>query len=389
MILSRLYRYLPLLLSAIFVCCSQVTAEMPIVGRPAPELGKLDEAILEFMKENDISAGSLSVMKNGQILMHHTYGWQDKRRTEPIREDAMFRVASVTKPFTAAAIRELIRRGQISLDSKVFRLPDSTEGILRYEPLGKPDSRLKDITVDHLLQHRGGWDRDMVGDLTYREKQIAQAFGVTSPPGREKTVRYIMGQPLQHDPGAKRSYSNIGFLLLGLIVEEVSGQSYQQYLHRHVMQPAGIASNNWLLGRTFKKDQSPREPYYDDNEVVDNVFYPTHSTKHQVKRPYGGFDVEARTSQGRLVASGVAILCFLDRYQVNGPNIGGPRPAPGNWKWNHSGSLPGTNAVARQRGDGINFVVLFNKRPEGGNYATMMREKLDALFDEGEVLSGN
>ncbi|PQO27775.1 serine hydrolase domain-containing protein [Blastopirellula marina] len=377
------------LLLAITVFISPAAAQMPVAGKPAPELAELDQAMLDFMKENDISAGSLSVMKDGKIVLHHTYGWQDEQRQVPIREDAMFRVASVTKPFTAAAIRKLIRDGQISLDSKVFRLAGSDEGLLDFQPLGKPDPRLKEITIDHLLHHRGGWDRDMVGDLTYREKEIAQAFGVASPPGREKTVRYVMGQPLQHDPGAKYAYSNIGFLLLGLIVEKVSGQSYQQFVQQHVMQPAGNSTNDWLLGRTFKSDQDPREPYYDNDDVVENVFYPAHSKQPHVKKPYGGFEVEARTSQGRIVASGVAVLRFLDRYQVNGPNIGGPRPAPGNWKWNHGGSLPGTNAVARQRGDGINFVVLFNKRPNNGNFAMTMRGKLDEIFDGGKVLSGN
>ena len=378
------------ILAASVVCVSlflaaQALAEMPITGKPAPDLAVLDQEMTQFMQQHDISAGSLSVMKDGKMVLHHVYGWQDEQRKVPLREDAIFRVASVTKPFTAAAIRKLIAEGKFRLKTKVFRLPGSEEGLLELEPLGEPDPRLKDVTVDHLLHHRGGWNRKLAGDLTYQEKDIAKAFGVPSPPGRELTVRYIMGQPLQHDPGTKTAYSNIGYLLLGMIIEKVSGKTYQEYLQANVMDPAGIAPDAWTLGRSFKVDQDPREPYYDEPKMKDNVFYPDHNQESKVKAPYGSYDMEARTSQGRMVISGPAVLRFLDCYLVNGPNNGSPRPAPGTWKWNHGGSLPGTNTVARQRGDGVDFVVLFNKRPGKGSYATMMRERIDAMLDSGEV----
>lgn len=385
--MTRLHRWS---LAGSVVCLSlflapQAWAEMPIGGKPAPDLALLDQEMTQFMQQHDISAGSLSVMKDGEMVLHHVYGWQDEARKVPLREDAIFRVASVTKPFTAAAIRKLIADGKFSLDSKVFRLPGSDEGILELEPLGEPDARLKDVTVDHLLHHRGGWDRKIAGDLTYQEQEIAKAFGVQSPPGRELTVRYIMGQPLQHAPGTKTAYSNIGYLLLGLIIEKVSGQTYEEFLQANVMDPAGIAPDDWTLGRSFQADQDPREPYYDEPEMVDNVFYPAHSQEPKVTAPYGSYDMEARTSQGRIVISGPAVLRFLDHYQANGPNVGGPRPAPGNWGYGHTGSLPGTNAVTWQRGDGINFVVLFNNRPEEGSYTAMMRDRLNEMLDAGEV----
>lgn len=361
-------------------------AEIPVVGTPVPELSSLDAEMRSVMEANEISAGSLSVMRDGVIVFHRLYGWQDRQQRLPIRVDAMFRVASVTKPFTAAAIRKLIRDGEISLNSRVFSLGTPGRGLLDFVPLGTPDDRLGDITVEHLLQHRCGWDRDVAGDLTYRENTIATAFGVPSPPGRVKTVRYIMGQPLQHDPGSTRKYSNIGYLLLGLIIEEVSGQTYTDFVGEHVVGLDGASTADWLLGRSFKSDQDAREPFYDDPTRANNVFYPEFSNRQRVERPYGSFDLEARTGQGRIVTNGVVVLRFLNRFQVNGSNIGGPRPAPGRWRWNHAGSLPGTNALARQRGDGINYVVLFNKRPASGtSYAALMRTRLDAIFDSETI----
>ncbi|MDB4673336.1 beta-lactamase family protein [Verrucomicrobiales bacterium] len=363
-----------------------VASDIPVVGFPVPELKVLDDTMLELMEENSISAGSLSVMRNGAIVFHHVYGWQDREKTKPLRPDAMFRVASVTKPFTAAAVRQLISDGEFSLDSKVFSLGVPEAGLLDYVPFGTPDVRLGDVTVDHLLRHYGGWDRTIAGDLTYREKTIADAMDVASPPGRENTVRYIMGQPLQYDPGTTYAYSNIGYLLLGLIVETASGKSYEDYVGEHVVGASGGTADGWLMGRTFLGDQDPREPFYDSPGSANNVFYPDSSVEPTVEWPYGSFDLEARTGQGRIVAHGSVILKFLNKFQVSGPNIGRARPLPGGWRWNHTGSLSGTNSLARQRGDGINYAVIFNKRPSSGtSYASRMRTTLDDVFDSGTI----
>ncbi|MGJ8724327.1 MAG: serine hydrolase domain-containing protein [Roseibacillus sp.] len=360
-------------------------AQIPVVGVPVPELMVLDSEMKTFMETNEITAGSLSVMRNGTIVFHHTYGWQDLEQQKPIRPDALFRVASITKPFTAAAIRNLIEDGLLSLDTKVFSLGTPGVGILDYVPFGTPDARLGDITIDHLLRHYGGWDRGVAGDLTYMDRAIAAAMDVPSPPGRENTVRYIMGQPLQNEPGSTYAYSNIGYLLLGLIVEEVSGTDYRSFLQNNIMGPEGSDGNDWLLGRTFASEQDAREPFYDYQFNANNVFYPALSDDAFVNWPYGGFDFEARTGQGRIVAHGYVLLRQLHRYQIAGADIGGPRPSPGGWRWNHTGSLTGTNALARQRGDGINYAVMFNKRPSSGSYSSTMRSSLDAIFDSGTI----
>lgn len=361
---------------------------IPIVGVPVPELGVLDGKMTEIMEANNISAASLSMMRNGTVLLHHVYGWQDRARQKPLRPDALFRLASVTKPFTAAAVRRLIANGQLSLSTRVFSLGMPGAGVLPYAPFGTPDPRLGDITVDHLLKHRGGWDRDIAGDLTYRERTIANAMGVACPPGRENAVRYIMGQPLHNDPGSTYAYSNIGYLLLGLIIETVSGQDYRSYVQANVIGLDGFTTADWLLGRTFAVDQDAREPYYDEPILASNVFYPASSAVVNVERPYGSFDLEARTGQGRIVTRGIVLLRYLSRFQVNGDSIGGPRPAPCSWRRNHTGAQTGCNTLARQRGDGFNYAVLFNKRPASGtDYASQIRTNLDTVFDTGGIPS--
>ncbi|MDE0357748.1 MAG: serine hydrolase [Gammaproteobacteria bacterium] len=345
----------------------------------------LDSLMVAFTGEHDIGAAAIGLMKDGVIVYERVFGWKDRERTIPLPEDAMMRLASVTKPFTAAAVHELAREGALDLDAFVFDLGQTGGGLLDIEPFAAlGDARLAEITVRHLLAHRGGWDRSIAGDLTYREIAIAEAMSVPSPPGRLNTVRYILGQPLEFDPGSERSYSNIGYLVLGLIIEEVSGTNYLSLLFERVLSPLGVHDGDVILGRTFPQDRSDREPWYDYGDWrTRNVFDPDGP---RVRWPEGGWDHEARVAQGRLVASTAPILRFLDVYQVAGDDIGTRRrrPEPIRWRWNHTGSLPGTSSVARQRWDGINYVVLFNKGPQP-HYGRLIRDIIDDILDNTRI----
>ncbi len=362
------------------------SALAPAHGVPAQALAPFDKLMQDFMSEHEISAGQLAVMHDSIVVFNRSYGWQDRERTKPLPADALMRVASVTKPFTAAAIRKLVAQGKLSTDNHVFNLGQAGGGILELAPFGTPDPHLKDITIEHCLRHRGGWDRALVGDLTYFELKAAQEMGIESPPGRTNIVRYIMGQPLQNDPGAKEVYSNIGYLLLGLVIEKLSGKDYLTFLHEEVTRPAGIADADLKLGRSFWADADPREPWYDDPQPAPNVFYPAHSEQQSVEAPYGSFDMEARTSQGRLITNSRSLVLFLDKFMVNGDDIGKRRRAPGTWQFNYSGKQRGTEALARARGDGINYAVIFNKASQSGqSYSAGIRQALDKLIDSGAI----
>ena len=374
--------------AALLACshAASIAADLPVTGVRVPEFAELDATMQSYMQSKGITAGMAAVMRNGVPIYHRAFGWDDQAQTIPLQPDAVMRIASVTKPLTAAAVRKLIAAGEFNLNDRVFSLDGPGSGLLDYTSVGAPDARLRDVTVEHLLRHRGGWDRDKAGDLTYRERQIAQAMSIPSPPGRDATVRWIMGQPLQFNPGSREAYSNIGYLLLGLIVEKYSGKPHIDYLREDVFAPLGVPANQLIAGRTFAEDHDPREPYYDssgDNDL--NVFWPAKGAGPSVPAAYGGWDHEARIGQGGIVASPLALLEFLNKHQVNGPAIGGPRPAPGRWRWNHTGELQGTNTLARQRGDGVSFVVFFNKNPSTGSYATDMRAAFDEFFDQAGV----
>jgi CubicO group peptidase (beta-lactamase class C family) len=384
---NRAHRFSVFLLTIFLAAVAAHAADrpcVPISGDAHPALAPFDEAVIDLMCANAITAATAAVMKDGVIVLERGYGWLDEERTQPLPPDALMRVASISKPITAAAVRVLIEDGTLTLNDKAFNL-DRNGGILHLEPFPSlGDERIKNITIEHLLLHTAGWDRSEVGDLTYREVAIAGAMEIASPPGRINTMRYILGQPLQFDPGEKRAYSNIGYLALGLIVEQVSERELIDFIHERVLAPLGVPRSELAAGRTFKHDQSPREPHYDHSESVVNVYDPEGP---RVPRAYGGWDHEARVGQGGHITTARTLLTFLQARYVNGPNIGLPRrgnEGP-NWRWNHTGSLWGTSAIARQRGDGVSYAVIFNQRTSEGHYGVEIRNRLDEILDNGQI----
>jgi CubicO group peptidase (beta-lactamase class C family) len=273
--------------SLIFLGSLPVTAEpLPAAGYFEPGLEAFDRTVRNFMITNQISAGQAAIMRNGKVIFDRAYGWHDKEHVKVLEVGALMRVASVTKPFTGAAIRRLIGSKRLSLDDHVFNLHQQGGGVLDLDPptFGTLDPRLKDITIQHCLLHIAGWDRhgrdkdgQEVGDLTYFEIKAAKALDLPSPPGKINMARYIMVQPLQFDPGARRAYSNIGYLLLGLVIEKVSGQDYLSFLRENVTRAAGIADADLVLARSMREDADPREPYYDEPQLRPNVFFPAHT----------------------------------------------------------------------------------------------------------------
>ena len=231
-------------------------------GEPAASV--FDPLVIDFMERYSITAGAVGFSKDGAVVYERAFGWMDPERTVPVPDDVMMRIMSVSKPFTAAAIHELARAGTLDLDGFAFDLGQPEGGVLELEPfptLGDP--RLAEITIRHLLLHRGGWSRDEARESWQRAIRISEAMSVPSPPGPRNTLRYILGESLVFNPGLRRAYSNNGYLVLQTIIEETSGQDYMSYLFRHVLAPLGIRSDDLIKAGTLPIDRSPREPWYD------------------------------------------------------------------------------------------------------------------------------
>jgi CubicO group peptidase (beta-lactamase class C family) len=330
---------------------------IPVSGTPVAALGPFDEAMTAFMASRGIGAGVLAISlgagAGGSVLFERGYGWHDRARSSPLRPDTPFRIASVVKPMTASLINRLAAAGVIAVSDYVFCVGSNRPCHLSVPAWGTPDPRLGSITIEHLLAHRAGWDRAISGDPMFMLHLVATELGVPSPVAKGDIVRWLAGRPLDFAPGTREAYSNVGYLILGRVAEQVTGQPLEFLLQQGLFAALGIGSAEVYTGRSLPGDRDPREPVYEDPFVTASLFPPY----AVVPWPDGGLLIEAFEAHGGIVATSRALARFLSAYWINGqPRHGGTQT------WTFYGSMPGTLAMARQLPGGINLAVAFNTR---------------------------
>ncbi len=361
-----------------------------ISGEPVAAFAPLDDVMQAFIREHRIPGASLAISDHGRLVYARGYGYADVGAREPVLPSSLFRIASISKPITAVAILQLIDQGKLSLDDKVFE-------ILSYEPHLEPntsyDQRQNEITIRHLLQHRGGWDRDKSFDAMFRSVDFARSLGSDPPADPDTIIRVMLGKQLDFDPGDRYAYSNYGYCLLGRVIEKLSGKRYEEYVKTNVLAPIGITSMR--IGATRLAGRAEGEVrYYDPNSGA-SVF--ASDLGSDVPQPYGAWNLEAMDSHGAWIASAsdlVRFACALDSPEdcpllaadtVNQISLrpdgraghderGNPSSKYYGLGWSitvdengrltasHGGSLPGTNTVLIRRSDGRNIALLFNTR---------------------------
>jgi D-alanyl-D-alanine carboxypeptidase len=174
----------------------------------------------------DRFSGAVLVAKNGAPILSEAYGLADRERRIPNQLDTRFRVASMNKMFTATAVLQLVQAGKLHLSDTLGKiLPEY------------PQTRLASaVTVHHLLTHTGG-----TGDI-FGPEYAAKRLEL-------RTIKdYVDLYPhreLRFPPGSRWEYSNFGFVLLGAVIEKVTGQSYYDWVRAHVFEPAGMTSTAW------------------------------------------------------------------------------------------------------------------------------------------------
>ncbi len=210
----------------LLACTSSVaTAEQ----RPADDktIAELNSTLDKLVKADQFS-GVVLFAKHGKVLFERAYGQADRAFAVPNRLDTKFNFASMGKMFTAVAIMQLVEQGKISLDDRLsVDLPDY------------PNKEVSQkITIRQLLSHTSGL-ADFFG------RQFADS-NMSRFDTLESLLPLFVDKPLQFEPGTKWSYSNAGFIVLGLVIQRVSGQSYYDYVREHVYKPAGMVNtDNW------------------------------------------------------------------------------------------------------------------------------------------------
>lgn len=382
-------------LAALALNAPIASAQLAKTGRAISSLSAFDTAMQNVMIANDISVGVLAVSRDGVIVYQRGFGSTGSPwGAIATPENTPMRIASCEKPITAAAIRDLINAGAFDWNTPLFNLGQSVPGVLNITPFGPlGDSRLRNVTIDNAFDHRGGWNRATapIGDPQFAAEDIADAMNIPSPPGRDNTIRYMLGQPLEFTPGNNAClndngnltycYSNFGYMCLGRVIETVSGQSYLSFIRSNILTPSmWVPSTEIFTGRTFGANQNVREPYYDGSGFCSSVF---DNVSGPLDCPYGHWEQEVMIGHGNLVMSAAPMLVYMDNYRVAVGGNSGTRFTENATRGGvHNGSLDGTNSSMWQRSDGISIVVLMNSR-EGEDPAAQVASAVDAIIDNG------
>lgn len=171
-------------------------------------------------------SGTVLVAWHGKVVFAKGYGYADQAFQQANTLETKFYIGSITKQFTAAAILKLVEQGKLSLDDPITRyLPDYPED---------PGRR---ITIHHLLTHTSG-----VPNYTESPELLLRRTSRISP---NDLLRFFAYEPLDFEPGTSFHYSNSGYIILGAIIERVSGQSYEAFLHKEFFNKLGMKNSGY------------------------------------------------------------------------------------------------------------------------------------------------
>jgi CubicO group peptidase (beta-lactamase class C family) len=198
---------------------------------PAPErVRAVVDSIVSAALDGDRAAGmSVAVQRGGTLLHNRGYGWAELELRVPTPEDGVYEIGSVTKQFTAAAVHKLAQEGTLDLDADLTTyLPD-------YPSEGRR------IPVRRLLDHTSGI-------RGYTEIPEFGLLSIRNIP-RDTLVAAFASYPFDFEPGEAAIYNNSAYYLLGMIIEEVSGTSYEEYLEKHFFHPLGMERSSYCSER--------------------------------------------------------------------------------------------------------------------------------------------
>jgi CubicO group peptidase (beta-lactamase class C family) len=325
-----------------------------------------------FQQQFRVPAMSAAISKNGRFVYDHAGGMADRQHLTQAQQGTLFRIADGSKPITAVTIFSLIEAGKLSVTDKVF----GPAGILGTK-YGKPPYKpyVADITVDDLLTHTaGGWAADN-NDPMMHNNGWDQARLIAS------TIENV---PLTSTPGTQWAYSNFGYCLLGRVIEQVTGQSYEAYVQANILARCGITGMQ--IANNSERHRAPNEAVYIGQYSED---------------PYK-ININRMDSADGWIASSTQLVQFLN-HVAGAPNIPAllkpdtiramttPSPAypqgdaryargwmvssNGAGSWWQGGSLPGSTSLMVRNPDGSCSAAVCNTR-------TQPHQEMDtALYD--------
>jgi D-alanyl-D-alanine carboxypeptidase len=310
----------------------------------------VDDYLKRRMAREHIPGLSLVVIRNGKIVKAKGYGRASVELDVPVRPDTVYDLASTTKPFVAAAVLLLVQDGKLTLEDRVTRFLENA-----------PES-WKEITVRHLLSHTSGI-KDYLADLR-------RDFPNDTPP--EQIIKAAMDVPLNFAPGARWAYSNTGYVLLGMIIQKASGQTYDYLLQERVFQPLGMADTRRHTPDGVVPRRATGYLWYGSafhNGEFLKFLMTNHGDRGLLSTALDLAKWDAALSSGRILNPAVREAMWSPIVKVGGPSTHESgyglgwfiNQINGHRQFSHPGGAPGTGAIlSRYPDDGLTVILLAN-----------------------------
>ncbi|MGB6485967.1 MAG: serine hydrolase domain-containing protein [Steroidobacteraceae bacterium] len=219
--LSRLWRALSATLGLLLLAGSVTVSAQSQSLSPATAK-QIDHIVLQALAKGDIPGASVAIERHGVVIYQKGFGFADLENKVPVTPQSVFPIGSITKTMTALAIQQLIAEGKVDLNAPIGR----------YLPrLPEPD---RNVRIRYLLDHTSG--------IPNYTEIPGFPNGAQAPMTRQDILRWFDSRPLLFPSGTRWSYTNSGYYLLGLVIETVSGMSYDQYLRAHIFTPFGMSA---------------------------------------------------------------------------------------------------------------------------------------------------
>lgn len=334
-------------------------------------------ALTPFVQSHSLAGAVTLVADKERVLSVDAVGFADVQAQKPMRPDAVFWIASQSKPITAAALMILVDDGKVQLDDPVEKyLPEFKEQWLAVEEdaehilLKKPQHP---VTVRHTLSHTSGMpfksamEQPTLDGLTLR-----------------KAVRSYVLTPLQAEPGTKYEYSNAGINTAGRIIEVVSGMPYEDFLNQRLLMPLGMKETTfWPSEEQVARLAKAYKPNADKTDLevttIDQLQYPL-SDRHRQPMPAGGLFSTADevrrfcqmmlgggVFQGKRILSEAAVQQLTSKQTGDLPNGYGLGFSTGGGSFGHGGALSTNMTIDTNRGLITVFLVQHAGFPNDGN----------------------
>ncbi|KAL3882794.1 hypothetical protein ACJMK2_029101 [Sinanodonta woodiana] len=361
---------------------------------------RFNEIILNFMGEQGIPGSALTLSLHGKVVYRQGYGISGPG--ERAMSTSLFRVASISKVLTAIGIMKLVEDGRLKLDSHVF----GPKGLLPEYRVQQRNKNIQKVTVQHLLQHSGGWDREISGDAVFYKldkRLFTGKLKSLEPTSNEALVHFMMRKKLDFVPGKRHAYSNFGYLVLGLVIEQVTGMRYHEYISS-ILQKIGISGLK--IGFATKELLHFQEVKYFNNR--DPPVLPSVLPQQGLVQPqYGSFFMETTGSYGGWVASAGDLVKILDslNHSLSGPHILNAdsvvamleRPAyehGDTWyglgldtedagqTYGHTGAMEGTSTTLYRFRNGFTWAFLLNSWSKDMDLNGLIKYALSTLYSQ-------